>query len=381
MDSKVNKFISSLHASEYRCVLALTGAGSRALSWLLEVPGSSRTLIEATVPYSVESLSDLLGSHPQSAVSMKTAQYMAQKAFCKAKVLTSDQTEILGVGCTASIATDREKKGAHRAYISIMSEEGLTNWILEFKKGLLSRSQEEESTSLGILYAISDSINIQAKLEIELGQGAKLENAGLDYGVSGLVNKSDYLYIDIERPINGENQVKPKAILSGSFDPIHTGHKSLLKAAKDFLKTEVVFELSIANVDKPDLSIQETSMRVNQMYGKWPVIVTRADTFNKKAKLFPGSVFVVGYDTALRIINPKYYDNSVDNMINQLTEIKQLKCSFVIAARCIDGSLLTLKDLKLPKLFTDIFHEVPVELFREDISSTKIRDNSLDKEY
>ena len=86
-------------------------------------------------------------------------------------------------------------------------------------------------------------------------------------------------------------------------------------------------------------------------------------------------------DLTTRIINPKYYDNSVDNMINQLTEIKQLKCSFVIASRCIDGSLLTLKDLKLPKLFTDIFHELPVELFREDISSTKIRDNSLDKEY
>ena len=148
-----------------------------------------------------------------------------------------------------------------------------------------------------------------------------------------------------------------------------------------FPKKEVIFELSMANVDKPDLSIEETNTRINQMFGKWPIIVTRADTFNKKAKLFPGSVFVVGFDTALRIIDPKYYDHNLDNMKNQLTEIKQLKCSFLIAARCIDGSLLTLEDLQVPKLFTDIFNELPVELFREDISSTVIRGNSLDKEY
>ena len=95
MDSELNKFITSLHASEYRCVLALTGAGSTALSWLLAVPGSSRTLIEATVPYSLESLTDLLGEQPQTAVSMRTAQYMAQKAFCKAtsvEVATEGET-------------------------------------------------------------------------------------------------------------------------------------------------------------------------------------------------------------------------------------------------------------------------------------------------
>ena len=245
----------------------------------------------------------------------------------------------------------------------------------------MSRSQEEESTSLAILHAISNTINLQPKLVIELGQGAKLENIGLDYGVSGFVSNSDYLYFDVDRPIDQRNEVMPGAILSGSFDPIHAGHVSLLQASESFLKTEVVFELSMANVDKPDLSIEETSIRINQMFGKWSLLVTRADTFNKKAKLFPGAIFVVGYDTGLRIIDPKYYDNDVDKMINKLTEIKQLKCSFVIAARYIDGSLLTLKELQVPKLFADMFHELPVELFREDISSTEIRANSLDKEY
>ncbi|MBR62024.1 MAG: hypothetical protein CL904_05125 [Dehalococcoidia bacterium] len=380
MDSNLNKFISSLHASEYRCVLALAGAGSRALSWLLEVPGSSRTLIEATVPYSLESLSELLGKRPQTAVSMRTAQYMAQKAFCKAKLLCSNSSMLIGVGCTATIATDREKKGDHKAYISIMSEQGLTNWYVQFTKGLLTRSQEEQSISHAILYALSNTINLSDKLDIELDQGVELEYIGFDYGVSDLVDDSGYLYFEIDTPIKVGNEFNPGAILPGSFDPIHAGHTALLKASEEFLRKEVVFELSMANVDKPDISVEDASIRINQMFGKWPLILTRADTFSRKAKLFPGAVFVVGYDTGLRIIDSKYYDNDVNNMIEQLDEIKQLKCSFVVAARCINGSLLTLKDLKVPKQFADIFHELPIELFREDISSTEIRANSLDKE-
>ena len=381
MDSKVYKFIDALHASRYRCVLVVTGAGSKALSWLLEISGSSSTLIEATVPYSKESLTAFLGKYPDSAVSMKTAQYMAQKAFCKAKVFEPDQTSIIGLGCTATIATDREKQGAHRGYISTMSNKGLKNWNVEFQKGLLSRYEEEESISLAIINAISDTINIQPKLNIDIGKGTKLEELGLDYGVSRVVEKCDYVYVDVELPMEIEKKINTKAILSGSFDPLHSGHISLLEASKSYLNTEVIFELSMSNVDKPDLTIEETNIRINQVFGKWPIMVTCSDTFNKKAELFPGCVFVVGFDTALRIIDFKYYENNIDNMINQLAKIKELGCRFLVAPRYIDGILLTEKDLEVPEMFEEMFYELPVELFREDISSTEIRTNSLYKEH
>jgi phosphopantetheine adenylyltransferase len=380
MDSKVYKFIDALHASRYRCALVVAGAGSKALSWLLEISGSSRTLIEATIPYSKESLAAFLGKYPDSAVSMKTAQYMAQKAFCKAKVFEEDQRSIIGLGCTATIVTDREKQGAHRGYISTMSNKGLKNWKLELQKGLLTRSEEEESISLAIINAISNTINIQPKLNIDFGKDSKLEELELDYGVSRVVEKCDYIYVDVELPMEIENKVNAKAILSGSFDPLHSGHISLLEASKSYLDMEVIFELSMSNVDKADLTIEKTNIRINQAFGKWPIIVTRSDTFIKKAKLFPGCVFVVGFDTALRVIDFQYYENNIDNMINQLEEIKELGCRFLVASRCINGILLTEKDLEVPEAFKEMFFELPVDLFREDISSTGIRTNSLGKE-
>ena len=35
----------------------------------------------------------------------------------------------------------------------------------------------------------------------------------------------------------------------------------------------------------------------------------------------------------------------------------------------------------ITKMFEEMFYELPVELFREDISSTEIRTNSLYKEH
>ena len=41
MDAEVYSFITSLHASKYRCVLLITGAGSKALSWQNHLLGRS----------------------------------------------------------------------------------------------------------------------------------------------------------------------------------------------------------------------------------------------------------------------------------------------------------------------------------------------------
>ena len=51
--------VARIHAAPIRLVLAITGGGSRAIAELLEVPGGSRTLLEAVVPYSSAALEDL----------------------------------------------------------------------------------------------------------------------------------------------------------------------------------------------------------------------------------------------------------------------------------------------------------------------------------
>ena len=66
--------IRSIHASSLRYVMAVTGGGAGAIGRLLEVPGGSRTLIEARVPYAAAALSDLLHAPPESYCSSATAR-------------------------------------------------------------------------------------------------------------------------------------------------------------------------------------------------------------------------------------------------------------------------------------------------------------------
>ena len=90
-------------------------------------------------------------------------------------------------------------------------------------------------------------------------------------------------------------------ILSGSFNPLHEGHAAMVKTASDMLGKPVVYELSVANADKPPLEVGEVRRRVAQFAGAAPIVLTGVPVFYKKAELLPGCTFIIGVDTAVLI--------------------------------------------------------------------------------
>src|SRR5215831_6131780 len=83
-NAKWQELIAALHASGRKAALAITGGGSGAISELLRVPGGSRLLIEAQVPYDMQALAVFLGFAPTQACSSNTALAMAQTARARA---------------------------------------------------------------------------------------------------------------------------------------------------------------------------------------------------------------------------------------------------------------------------------------------------------
>src|SRR5437870_11573631 len=103
-DAAWTQLISALHACGRKAALAITGGGSGAVGELLRVPGGSRLLIEAQVPYDGLALETFLGFAPAQACSADTAVAMAQSARARATRLVPPKiegdTDLVGLGAT-----------------------------------------------------------------------------------------------------------------------------------------------------------------------------------------------------------------------------------------------------------------------------------------
>lgn len=164
----------------------------------------------------------------------------------------------------------------------------------------------------------------------------------------------------------------PRILLPGSFNPLHAAHCKLAEIASTRLGHPAGCELSIVNVDKPPLDHDEIERRLRQFVGRYPVWLTRAPTFLDKARLFPGVVFVVGADTATRILSPRYYrDITLDAALN---EMRSRGGRFLVAGRVeTNGHFLGLDDLSVPPAHRELFDAIPADVFRMDLSSTQLR--------
>ena len=229
--------------------------------------------------------------------------------------------------------------------------------------------------------APAEAAGTEPALHVGLTGGDKLESQTREHGdpVSRLLagDASTVLVsTDGSMKVDRPTLAKPAALLPGSFSPFHHGHAQLAECAAEILGIKVVYELSVVNVDKPQLAQSEVISRLSQFADKGSVVLTLAETFRKKADLFPGSTFVIGWDTAVRLVAPRYYGGESVAMLTALAEIWALGCRFLVAGRRDGETFRTLDDVPVPQGFQPLFQAIPESEFRADISSTALREQA-----
>ncbi|HMQ33372.1 MAG TPA: hypothetical protein PKD53_21750 [Chloroflexaceae bacterium] len=139
----IARAVAAIHAAPPRLVYVFAGAGGLALYWLHAVAGSSRTLLEARDCYAPRSLAEVAGGAPAQAAGAATAHAMAVWAHARAAELAEGPWPLLGVSCTAAIATDRERRGADRAYVAVWDGRAPAAYALSLLKTTPRLAQED----------------------------------------------------------------------------------------------------------------------------------------------------------------------------------------------------------------------------------------------
>jgi len=223
-----------LRETPWRCVFSISGGGSAFLSDYLTIPGASESFLEGLIPYSPEATNAFLGFRPENYSSERTARLLASAALRRARTLVAAEKEtikseenkkikdavpnaaplsprsetnakttenrdknkeiknsenfdlsafsLVGVGATASLVSDRPKRGEHRIFCAVETLFETFSATLTLEKGARDRAAEERLAAdfilTVLLFAAENAVDRAAALGID-GETASAANFGV----------------------------------------------------------------------------------------------------------------------------------------------------------------------------------------------------------
>jgi nicotinic acid mononucleotide adenylyltransferase len=301
---------------------------------------------------------------------------MAVSAYRRARHLSGRPDDpVIGASCTASLVSQRPKRGEHRAYIAVQTPTHTDLQSLKLQRAIRDRQTEGLLVGEHVLRCLARAVDLTDVPQIPLGTGdtSQWDRHTADPLLARLWHKRiNHVWAWPDGRMQTDFQSPVSALLCGSFNPLHAAHMQLREVSQGLLGRTVRFELSITNADKAPLNYISIAERVTQ-FSNEPILLTNAATFAEKSAFLPGTVFVVGIDTVARIVQAKYYTDNPQGFLSNFEILRENQCRFLVAGRNTEGHFQTLDDITLPSETADLFQQIPAADFRMDLSSTALR--------
>jgi len=381
--------VDALAAGGARLVLVATGGGSAAIAQLVSTPGASEVVLEATVPYARAAIDELLGGPQESYCSPRTARRLAMAAWERARKLAEAggaepgeaADRAVGAAVTAGLRTRRPKRGDHRVIVAVQTlrQTRVAELVLEMEAR--SRAEEELVAANCLLSEVAAAGGVSeaaAPPALTAVEQVRHDICEPPAAWRELFTGERCLAAAAEAAAgNGQATPAPGGLIfPGAFDPLHEGHLLMARIAEEIAERPLAYEISVTNVDKPQLDFIELRNRAAQFSDR-PLWFTRAATFLEKLAIFPGSTFVMGADTFVRLADPRYYGGSAAAPARAVKSVAARARGLIVFGRVRDGVFQDAAAIDAPKALREVAYFVSQREFRLDVSSTELRRRSL----
>ena len=375
-----------------KAVIYVAGGGSEVFPMLLARGGGSASLLAGRILYEPIDFRQALGHDPGQLVSPKAAGGLAMAAFRHAIAVRGELAEdqVCGLGATSKLTRGPgERSGRSHEIHAALQDSGRTLRISASLPPETDRTWQERVNALILLNLLAEGKGLDASIPLR-HDGLALRSEALSTRSAGveecggqaveelLVGRRGWVALDLSGGTPRPATASPGLLLPGSFRPLHAGHRAMARAAAHLVGRPCDFEISLTHPEKPALDYLAIRSRLAPFANLGErVVLTTAPTYLEKARLFPACTFVVGHDTALRVVDPRFY-GGVPARDAALDELERLGARFLVFGR-VDPSG-TFRDLApdqfdgaVSGFLARVATPVPSDRFRLDISSSEIR--------
>lgn len=353
-----------------------TGGGAGLQQKLWEVPGSSAYLSGSTFPYDQDEQAELLGFMPEHFCSEEAAIDLASAAYMKA--FKFGGKDPVGVGITASVASEKAHRGDHRVFACIITNDKVrtTHLVLEKGVGMQQRQSDGDACDDLGLSLLIDTFLPEERTRYFMVDDITIEDATEKARAQFM--RRPLFTMDGKRHSSLPNE-KGFALMPGAFNPPHEGHFGITESMRKGYAKRVVFEVTSDPPHKDALTVQDMLKRAKLLHGHDRFFSTSIPMYIDKARAYPGMSLLLGADAMVRMLDPKW-GMDVYELFN---EFDNLDTTLLVAGRMIGDKFVTrddiLQDLKpLYRLqdwsmMRDVMQSVDG---RFDISSTELRNKT-----